>query len=374
MTWSPLHPGGPAGTPDSPFPVDLEALADAQSDLARTGLLIADAAVHLSHLMDASTWESAAATQFAGIADRIRRGLDETHPRFTAAAASLRTFIDEVEPLISRAGEKVEEARELEALIAAPADERTREDRSRTVEPRAADERARTRAAEDLDGLQTDFDALVEQAERAADDAAARIRAAIDDVLADSWYDDLRAIAAAHTAALIAVGVLIAVACLLTGGWVQATAGVVVAVVLLITALIEAQRGPADRAAAWAPVDELIGGITALGVMRMPRGHARPTGPAGPEHRTPRDTTSAARPDGADRLARLRRGFADADGALAGLRPAFPGRAPGAGGATAVLLRPRLADPAVRIERDPGADHRTRAHLRELLAAARCPR
>lgn len=319
MTWSPLHPGGPAGTPESPFPVDIEALAVAQDDLARTGHLIADAAAHLSNLMHASTWESAAATQFAGTAARIHRSLEDTHPRFAAAAAALGAFIDDVDPLIARAEEKVEEARALGTRSASRSAGRSDSGRAPGQE-RLDSDRERERDEAELSDLRAEFDALVDEAERAAEDAAGRIRAAIDDVVADAWYEELRSVADAYTVTVIAVAVTLAIAALLVGDWAQAAAGLSVAVVLLLTALAPGGES-GDRAAVWAGVGPVIDRIGELDAMRLSRPRGRSEHGDGRAEGTPPALDAGLTGAPAPALARLRAGFADGSGALAALRP-----------------------------------------------------
>lgn len=317
MTWSPLHPGGPAGTPESPFPVDIEALAEAQDDLARTGHLIADAAAHLSNLMHASTWESATATQFARTAARIHRSLEDTHPRFAAAAAALGAFIDEVDPLIARAEEKVEEARALGTRSASRSAGRSDSGRAPEQERTDSD---RERDEAELSDLRAEFDALVDEAERAAEDAAGRIRAAIDDVVADAWYEELRSVADAYTVTVIAVAVTLAIAALLVGDWAHAAAGLSMAVVLLLTALAPGVES-GDRAAVWAGVGPVIDRIGELDAMRLSRPRGRSEHGDGRAEGTPPALDAGLTGAPAPALARLRAGFADGSGALAALRP-----------------------------------------------------
>lgn len=268
--WTPLHEGGAEGTPGSPFPADRGQLENSRVELQNTGELILEAANMLRNLSDGDSWTSKAADAYKDTASKLQKKLDETHPRFTESALTLKTFLDDVDDsLIASARTKVDEAQEAEATIASNPEQSASGSDPLTPEQEASNN-ARETAQTDLERLQREFDGLVEDAERAAQVAADAIRQAIDDDVKDGLYDFLRPFLEALKIVLLIVGIIIAIAAFIFGGWVLALIGFVIALVVFAITLWQYQNHDATLTEViMAGVGVALAGLGAFGALKI---------------------------------------------------------------------------------------------------------
>lgn len=268
--WTPLHEGGAEGTPGSPFPADRGQLENSRVELQNTGELILEAANMLRNLSDGDSWTSKAADAYKDTASKLQKKLDETHPRFTESALTLKTFLDDVDDsLIASARTKVDEAQEAEATIASNPEQSASGSDPLTPEQEASNN-ARENAQTDLERLQREFDGLVEDAERAAQVAADAIRQAIDDDVKDGLYDSLRPFLEALKIVLLIVGIIIAIAAFIFGGWVLALIGFVIALVVFAITLWQYQNHDATLTEViMAGVGVALAGLGAFGALKI---------------------------------------------------------------------------------------------------------
>lgn len=190
MSWQPL-----AGS--DPLPGDPAAVDAYAASLTRTADVIAQQVGMLRRLADPGNWVADTADAFREQARDLAKDIDKAEGRYRAVGSELSRW-STVLADAQRAARRIrDEAQQLQAVVSSnPVPVPQPDPDTLVVELTPAQEAQlnRRRNAEDaIDRLKDDLDRLKDDTDQQAWEYARRIRAALDDDVADSWFDRLKA-------------------------------------------------------------------------------------------------------------------------------------------------------------------------------------
>lgn len=183
------HPLGDAGD----FPADPAAIAAYGESLAATGALILEQVDLLKALARGDCWVADTADAFREQASELADRIEQASGRYVTVGEKLTTLADDLADYERRAALRVEEARELERVVAAnpPASPQVPPDGGLAVltPDGEAQNARRQRALERLAVLRSEFARDAGQARDAASRTASGISGAIEDSVEDNWWE-----------------------------------------------------------------------------------------------------------------------------------------------------------------------------------------
>lgn len=288
MSWQPL-----AG--DDPLPGDAGEVSSYASDLQRTADLINEQVAMLRRLAEPSNWVADTADAFADQAQDLARDVDKAEGRYRAVGTELSRWADVLDDAQRTARGYLTEAQAAQRVLdttPVPVPTAPPEGGPAELTPgQEAQLRRRKQAEDDIDSLRGRLDRLVGETDQRAWEYGRRIRAALDDDVANGWFDRLKAKLSGISDVLktiakwagyvaLALGVLaLAIALVVTApAWllIGAAAATFVAMVAGIGLALS------ENGSWWAPVLDFVAlctfgaGALAKGAAKVAMGNARP--------------------------------------------------------------------------------------------------
>ena len=178
---------------DSDFPADPEQIRDYGESVAATGALILEQVALLQSLARGDCWVADTADAFREQAQDLAQRIEQASGRYVTVGRALTAVADDLQDYERRAADRAQEAQSLQWTVAANP-EASPEPAPDGGPPAmstegAAQNQRRQRALDRIEVLQGEFDEYVEQARDAAGRAAGTINGALDDAVADNWWE-----------------------------------------------------------------------------------------------------------------------------------------------------------------------------------------
>lgn len=190
MSWQPLRG-------DDPVPGDPAEVGSYAGDLTRTADLIADQVEMLRRLADPANWVGQAADAFREQAGDLAADIDKAQGRYRAVGSELSRWSDVLDDAQRQARGLRDEAQAAQQVLAGtpvPVPTAPPEGGPAELTPgQEAQVRRRQQAEDEIDRLRGQLDRLVADTDQQAWEYGRRIRSALDDDVANGWFDRLKA-------------------------------------------------------------------------------------------------------------------------------------------------------------------------------------
>lgn len=178
---------------DSDFPADPEQIRDYGESVAATGALILEQVALLQSLARGDCWVADTADAFREQAQDLAQRIEQASGRYVTVGNALTTVADDLRDYERRAADRAQEAQSLQWTVAANPEaspEPAPDGGPPAMTPEgAAQNQRRQHALDRIEVLQGEFDWYVEQARDAAGTAAGTIKGALEDDVADNWWE-----------------------------------------------------------------------------------------------------------------------------------------------------------------------------------------
>lgn len=273
MTWQPLRG-------DDPVPGDPAEVSSYAGDLTRTADLIAEQVSMLRRLADPASWEADSADAFREQARDLATDIDRAEGRYRAVGSELSRWSGVLDDAQRQARGLRDEAQEQQRIVDStpePTPTAPPEGGPAELTPGQESQQRRRRQAEDeVDRLRGQLDRLVADTDQQAWEYGRRIRAALDDDVANGWFDRLKAKLSGISDVLRTVAKWAGYVALALGTVALVIALVVTAPVWLLTAAAVATAvamvagiglALSENGSWWAPVLDFVSLVT-FGVAR----------------------------------------------------------------------------------------------------------
>ena len=178
---------------DSDFPADPQQIRDYGESVAATGALILEQVALLQSLARGDCWVADTADAFREQAHDLAQRIEQASGRYVTVGNALTAVADDLQDYERRAADRAQEAQSLQWTVTAnpvAIPEPAPDGGPPAMTPEGdAQNRRRQRALELIEVLQGEFDRFVERARDAAGNAAGTIKGALDDDVADNWWE-----------------------------------------------------------------------------------------------------------------------------------------------------------------------------------------